>query len=307
LVEFLFDIGDAKARRLSSSAMRSMIEDDRQVSANLRLAPDELLATLQTTAGEGIRVKLERVLEAYVASNIPATKPQVVLWKWGNAATYVHEIGDLFPDARFVHVIRDGRGVVNSLLASESPYFPGEDLARGSTLDGVHHWKSSLRRNTRPERAGLDSLTVRYRDLVRSPEETCRVVKGFLGLGDGLGRHPEDQTFKVSVTEQGIHRLAPESPRSERIEGWQTELAEWRRYVVEHAARRELSDWGYQVPPNDVSRVKGMTWLARAQLERSVGLLKWAFRRLRRYRPRLTVRLVRARMKAWAATRQSIR
>ena len=305
LVEFLFHVGDEKARRLSSAAMRSMIEDDRQIAANLGLTHDELLVGLETTAGEGIRMKLETILEAYAANNVPAVKPEVVLWKWGNAATYVDEIGESFPEARFVHVIRDGRAVVNSLLTSESPYFPGEDLARGSTLDGVHHWKSSLQRNTGPARAGLDSLVVRYSDLVEAPQEVSRSVKGFLGLGEELGRHGDDQTFKVSPKEEGIHRLVTESPQSDRIDGWQTELAPWRRFVVEHAARGELREWGYDLFLIDVSTFKGMTWLIRAHLERILGLCKWAIRRLRHYRPRLTVRLLRLRIRAWAATRQT--
>jgi Sulfotransferase family len=304
LVEYLFHVGDEKARRLGPDAIKSMIDDDRQISANLGLSHERLLSILQGTIGEGILVKLERVLEAYVAANSQRAEPEVVLWKWGNAATYVDEIARLLPRARFVHIVRDGRGVVNSLLTSESPYFPGEDLARGSTLHGVDHWKSSLRRSARPARVGLDVLDVRYSDLVRMPDEVCRVVSDFLDLRDEPPGSGDDHRFRVSRTEEGIHRLAQDRPKIERIEGWRTELAEWRRYVIEHAAGRELKDWGYDLKRTDVTSVTRVAWLARAQIERITGFVKWSLRRLRPYGARLTVRLLRLRAKAWLAARR---
>ena len=305
LVEYLFHIGDDRARRLGPSAMRAMIDDDRQIAANLGLSGEELLTRLQATKGEGILVKLARVLEAYVAANVPGAEPEVILWKWGNAATYVDEIARLIPRAKFVHIVRDGRGVVNSLLTSESPYFPGEDLARGSTLHGVEHWKSSLRRSTGPRRVGLDLLDVRYSDLVRMPEDVCRTVKDFLDLRDEPAGRGDDHKFRVSPAEEGIHRLVQDSPKAERIEGWQTELADWRRYVIEHAAGNELKDWGFDVKGTEVSSVKRAAWLGRAQIERLSGFVKWSLRRLRPYGARLTVRLLRLRMKAWVAARRA--
>lgn len=305
LLEYLFHIGDAKARVLSPSAIALMIEDDHQVEANLGVSRDELMATLQGTIGQGIRVKLEKVLQAYRAKNGLSPEPEVVLWKWGNAATYVHEIGKLFPEAKFVHAVRDGRAVVNSLLRSESPYFAGEDLARGSTLHAVHHWKSALRRNTRPRRVGLELLEVRFGDLVEAPKEVCDSVENFLGLTGEPSKQQNDSTFKVSGTEERIHRLVKENPRSERIDGWQAELAEWRCFVVEHDAGRELEAWAYELRPIDVSLVRRFTWLSRAQIERLVGSLMWAIRRARRYGARLTFRLVSLRIKAWLASRDT--
>lgn len=305
LIEYLFHIGDARARRLELSDIQSMIDDDRQITANLGLSSRELVAALQPTIGEGTAVKLHSLLRAYTARSSLAAEPEVVLWKWGNAATYVDGIKEVFPDASFVHVIRDARAVVNSLLTTESPYFPGEDLGRGSTLYAVHHWKSSLRRNGRPGRAGLPQIDVRYFDLVRAPEQVCRRVAALLDLGTDDQRDLVGGGFRISETEKGIHRLVEESPRTERIEGWRTELAEWRRYVVERAVGSELEALGYEVSPPDATRVERLLWLGRAQVERVTGFSHWVFRRLRRYGARLTIRLFRLRMKAWLATRRT--
>jgi hypothetical protein len=306
LIEFLFELGDVKARQLKPSSMRSMVADDRQITANLGLRPEELMAVLRPTVGGGIAAKLEAILRAYMRRNSLPGEPEVVMWKWGDAATYVYAIKPVFPDARFVHVIRDGRGVVNSLLTTESPYFPGENLARGSTLYGAHHWKSSLRRNTRPRQAGLDLIDVRYHDLVRAPEEVCRVVGRFLGLEAEPVGEPAEPTFRVSTTEQGIHPLVNESPVSERIAGWERELDPWRRYVVEHTAGPELEALGYEIGPTRVSRVKRIAWLTRAEIERFLGYSSWMLRRLRRYGARLVMRLLRLRVRAWLATRRTL-
>jgi len=70
-------------------------------------------------------------------------------------------IGDIYPDARIVHIIRDGRDVVRSLLAQQ---WGPENVA-----DGAREWRAAIE-SARAGAAESDRyLEVRYEDLHADP------------------------------------------------------------------------------------------------------------------------------------------
>lgn len=100
---------------------------------------------------------------------------------WGDKTPrYVESIALLdriFPEARFVHLIRDGRNV--ALSYADVPFGP-KTVAKAAALWG------------RRVSAGMDSgrklgpdryLEVRYEDLVTDPEAVARALCEFLGIG----------------------------------------------------------------------------------------------------------------------------
>lgn len=101
----------------------------------------------------------------------------------------------VFPDARFVHIIRDGRDAVASLMfRNRGPQWghlqtPGwaDLLARyphDNHIRCAHQWRDAVAiaradaRELSPDR----STEVRYEDLVRAPAEAMGRLLGFLGL-----------------------------------------------------------------------------------------------------------------------------
>ncbi|GFG73626.1 sulfotransferase [Mycobacterium botniense] len=99
---------------------------------------------------------------------------------------YMLTLGEIFPEARFIHVLRDGRDVACSLLTME-----WSDSATGRKLDYVQNMAAAARywRDTvlqarslarHPSLAGR-VLEVRYEDLVNHTETTMRTVLAFLG------------------------------------------------------------------------------------------------------------------------------
>jgi hypothetical protein len=119
-------------------------------------------------------------------------------------------LDSIFPDARFVHVVRDGRAAVHSLLnvafwrekgGLEQPFWEGglsqEDLRlwhanskEPGTLAALQ-WKRIL------EIARLESTTIhptryreiRYEDFVESPYESLRNLYEFCDLDDSPRGH----------------------------------------------------------------------------------------------------------------------
>ena len=81
---------------------------------------------------------------------------------------------DVFPDAQFLHVCRDGCDVVLALL--RGGFFSSIEEAANRWL----HVETQTRRFAR--RHASQSLEVRYEDLVGRPEEVARAVCDFLGV-----------------------------------------------------------------------------------------------------------------------------
>ncbi|QDX82040.1 hypothetical protein B9N43_12760 [Denitratisoma sp. DHT3] len=99
--------------------------------------------------------------------------------RWGDKSPpYVECLGDLarlLPEARFIHIIRDGRDV--ALSFRDKWFGPGRDIA-----DAARFWR---RRILAARQAGLAPeryLEVRYEDLLRTPEDVLRRVCRLIDL-----------------------------------------------------------------------------------------------------------------------------
>jgi hypothetical protein len=93
---------------------------------------------------------------------------------------YIHHISalaGLFPEARFVHLVRDGRDVALSRLDHPTMSASPSDLAI--------LWKRSIEKGRRMgRRLGLHRYReIRYEDLVKDPEEVTSSVCAFIELG----------------------------------------------------------------------------------------------------------------------------
>jgi hypothetical protein len=83
-------------------------------------------------------------------------------------------IADVYPDAQIVHIVRDGRDVVRSLLAQQW----GPD----NVVAAAREWRSSIE-SARAGAAGSDRyLEVRYEELHADPATLVTELYGWLGL-----------------------------------------------------------------------------------------------------------------------------
>jgi hypothetical protein len=89
-------------------------------------------------------------------------------------ALHLDLISEVYPDARVVHIIRDGRDAVRSLTAQRF----GPDTVAGA----AEEWQASV---SAARDAGLppDSYReVRYEEILGAPEEAIHALYGWLGL-----------------------------------------------------------------------------------------------------------------------------
>ncbi len=182
--------------------------------------------------------------------------------RWGDKTPgYVremHRIESVLPEARFVHLVRDGRDVALSVL--------GMNWGPSTVPEAAFRWKKRiLRAREQAPRIG-HYVEIRYEDLVRDTEDTLRRICEFIELpyDEAMLRYheraPERLQEKARDLDRGpdkapqsaearlsSHALATQPPDPDRIERWRTEMSAEDRAVYEELAGDLLADLGYEV------------------------------------------------------------
>jgi hypothetical protein len=151
-------------------------------------------------------------------------------------------LAELFPEARFVHIIRDGRNVALSYVEVS---FGPESLEQAAL-----RWRRFVDRGRRTgARLGPTRyLEVRYEDLIEHPEETVRAMCRFFDIGfdPQMFRYPERaaEVARGSAFPEvhGHLRLPP----TKGLRDWRTQMSTDDLATFEILAGDLLSDLGYE-------------------------------------------------------------
>jgi hypothetical protein len=179
---------------------------------------------------------------------------------------HVPDLARLFPEAVFVHLIRDGRDVASSFL----------ELAWADRIEeAALHWRLRVRRGRQAGRAlpAGRYLELRYEQLVADPAGSLRTLCAAIGLPFAEAMlDPTRRAAEVIRTTRhpGYHqRLA--IPPTSGLRNWRDDLGEEDTARFELLAGGTLAELGYErsrVRPSASVRVQvGERWL-RWQLHR---------------------------------------
>lgn len=155
---------------------------------------------------------------------------------------HIELLAGAFPEARFVHLVRDGRNVVPSLLESQ----------HGPTrfADGVDYWRRRVVAGRRAgERLGPTRyLEVRYEDLVDDPEPRLRELCAFLDLdyGPEMLEYPTKVGELVAGTFDARNHLGVARPPTRNVRDWRATLPPRRIQWFEAVAGDALDTFGYE-------------------------------------------------------------
>jgi hypothetical protein len=157
---------------------------------------------------------------------------------------YIHiipEISTIYPGAKFIHLIRDGRDVAISYI--ELHY---EERYYERNFD----WTRAMRRR----RDYLDSafaaqiLEVWYEDLVARPELTLRKLCDFIEEAfEPSMLCWQDLTGLVPERERQIHPKLGEPLRDEAISVWRRKLSPLECFAIESCLHADLCQLGYRL------------------------------------------------------------
>lgn len=164
--------------------------------------------------------------------------------RWGDKRpvyySFLDELARLFPDAQFVHVVRDGRACVASLKRPPFSYPSGAAMA--TWLNAMSSARDAGRR-LGPDRV----FQLRYEDLVGDPERELRRLCDWLG---------EDYAEAMTAPEEIVDEVVPSGFQQHAqisagvnagsVDRWRGELSLDEIGAFEAVARPLLAEHGYE-------------------------------------------------------------
>jgi len=199
------------------------------------------------------------------------------------------ELLEVFPAARFIHIVRDPRAVISSLLQvgirakarKKKGFEPSDRMTR--LWASIEHVKSCLGAGFAAARAAPDRvLTVVYEKLVQNPEDETKRLCGFLGI-----EWNEKMLHPASVKHLGEKAIVNEvwyenaqqyyrDPDTSDIDKWKKYLTHWQQVRIAMAFKDfgDIGRFGYDLSTNSLSlldRLVGSAW-AGAMLAGEAGI-----------------------------------
>ena len=144
---------------------------------------------------------------------------------------HVDLIGEVYPDARIIHIIRDGRDVARSLLA--------QSWGPRSMTEAAQEWRAGIER----ARAGAPPdhyREVRYEDLHADPATHLAALYEWLGLPTG------EDVMALALTEASVEQNLDPNQTPAGPGKWREELGRDDVRAFDDAAGDLLDELGYE-------------------------------------------------------------
>jgi hypothetical protein len=181
--------------------------------------------------------------------------------------SYTYSLLEVFPEAKFIHIIRDGRAIAASILPLD--WGPNSIMKVSRWWMRMTSFGLAAEKALGPERV----LRVKYEDLVLESEATMHTISQFLGIEyqpamlQATGFNPPNYT-----TQQ--HLLVGSTPDSKVINRWQQKLTDRQIEIFEHQTRDFMLSLGY--PLRYGLHAKGPTF-SEVQLDKVRELFRGEF------------------------------
>jgi hypothetical protein len=186
--------------------------------------------------------------------------------RWGDKSPiycdYIDLLESIFPNAQFIHIIRDGRDVALSMVrAYNRPRFFYVDIFYASVV-----WRQRVEnarrsgQSIRPEKY----YELHYENLVSNPEEEIKKICNFLGEDfhqDMIAPHSIAKTYYHS---KGIHSSTRKPVSTDRVGVWKTSMTDEDQRLFQNIAGDLLVDLGYDLRDlgeNSISELFRFIWL----------------------------------------------
>ncbi len=174
---------------------------------------------------------VEMLIRSYVEQKLPA-KARLDHWVDHTPDNFKHYpvLKALFPQALYVHIVRDGRAVFQSIKTL--------DWGPNNAYVATRYWCSRLEQATGVELAEGDRcLRVRYEDILRDPALEVSRICEFAGIPFAEAMLNGGGVILPEFTESQ-HKLVGRRPDPSRLEAWREELS---RHEIEDFEAYPLS------------------------------------------------------------------
>ncbi len=166
---------------------------------------------------------------------------------------HVPAVRSAISDAKFLHIVRDPRAVINSQAKAKS-----SNTRMAMSIDplvSALKWRRVVRQLN--SLRGPDLFEVKYEDLVANHDSTLERVCEFVGTKqrlaqiDSLGSE-QNATYYNSIPESQRHlhkNVAEGRPLLNRIDGWRTEMNETDVHLIQQKLTNEMRRLRYESTP----------------------------------------------------------
>lgn len=156
---------------------------------------------------------------------------------------HMPEIFAIFPDARFVHIVRDSRNTISSLL--ETTFAPTRWL-----FWYTQYWNYALSLSDRFSKQYPDTiLTVRYETLVEDTSSTLQGICEFLGIqfeGEMVAGFSTQQERNVLIDREPWKNQRPNARIHNDPDIWKNRLRPSEAWLIERFTRHNMERYGYR-------------------------------------------------------------
>jgi hypothetical protein len=167
--------------------------------------------------------------------------------RWGEKTPgnlfYADVIVEMFPSARFIHMVRDPRAVVASMQGAS--FFPNDIVF--NALSWRKHVREGL--STLTENVSADQrTTIRYEDLVSEPEETVQKLCTFLDEPyepQVLQFHENAERYMKEEATSSFNTRATRPITASRTDAWKHQFTDEEVATIECLCPTEMEAFGY--------------------------------------------------------------
>lgn len=241
----LFARGDEVVCSLDAAGLVRLLRRDPKL-ADLQLSDSQLVAWVEQAAGGNVHDVLGHLALAY-ARHLGRDAPNVVLFQRGTLLSVAPHICDSVSGARFLHIGRDPRAVINSVIqvnTADMGRYDRRAMGRADVVGLARNWRRYTGRvATMARDAAGATLDLSYEAVCADLESTLARIADHLSVELGA----TSTALKIDVAQNVLHKNIDRPPLMERIHGWRQELAPWRGYLVEQVAGDAMAARGYEL------------------------------------------------------------
>ena len=196
----------------------------------------DLKASFRDLIGSFLKPFHERSGKRFIAEKTPAN------------ALYFRELHLLFPESRFIHVVRDPRDVVASLIKQDwRDEKTGERLPITASIAGAAQgWRDHVSAAHAARAEGAPVFELRYEKLIAGPAETIGDLFRFLGVSPSEAPLSHHLAFSADAGENETSAAAVSRPLYDDALGrWRHEFSIGEIREIEALAGHFLEACGY--------------------------------------------------------------
>jgi SAM-dependent methyltransferase len=215
--------------------VKDLLQEERIRLWDVELRGDEVLKGLVPGSYARVIARFHSVYARYKGKT-----------RWGNIDISTLDHMDIayhwFPNARFVHIVRDGRDVA---LSHETMPYGASNVAESADM-----WMRRLQVNLKMGAilGRRRYVVVRYEDLILATEDTLRHLCDFMGVAYApeMLEYPKMVEEKVPEERRWLWPALNHPPLRSNVFRWKMKMSPTKRIVFEGVANAMLRELGYE-------------------------------------------------------------